>query len=130
MTPARREELTRLCEEVTPGPWSPAVVEALWSRLPTRSHGDAEAMLAEREQVRRDAAFICDARAALPDLLTETATQAQEIARLTARWEANAAEAARLLRAWLDSHECECEGGHICGRPAVEQCVTRLERDA
>lgn len=36
-------------------------------------------------------------------------------------------EAARLLQAWIDEGECECEGSsHRCGRPNVERTIADL----
>lgn len=41
-------------------------------------------------------------------------------------WRETIALAAGHLGDWLDAHECECEMGHICGRPSVERTREQL----
>lgn len=54
-----------------------------------------------------------------------------ELPKATQRAEAAEAlldESREHLQAWLDADECDCEDGHVCGRPRVQRTVDAITK--
>lgn len=92
LTPERREELARLAEEATEGPW-------VWDEdrtvLAWQADGEnsCQSVIATTEDAPADAAFIATARTAVPALLAENASLRAALAAAEAERDEARAEA-------------------------------------